>query len=186
MKKEYMEFLKKLQHEMLTQNTVGQADPRFWVVMQEVRDYGIEDNEDGVELFDTDYCETVCDGGLKEIYEWLQELDYDFDSIIYDKFLNDILVKFKGKSSFYISDIDDLISLLRVLGYKNYTAIKYRTRYEIVQNTMFLTLRECENHIKANGYHYTKPKPYAMTAWRSPQVEMLYKILQETNWDSIK
>ena len=54
---------------------------------------------------------------------------------------------------------------------------------EIDENTMFLTLRECKEHIEANSYHYNKPHPYAMTAWRSPQVERLYKILQNTNWN---
>lgn len=30
--KEDIEFLKELQNEMLTQDTICQADPRFWVV----------------------------------------------------------------------------------------------------------------------------------------------------------
>lgn len=46
MRKEDIEFLKSLQDEMLTQDTVGQASPRFWVVMQTERMYGVEDGYD--------------------------------------------------------------------------------------------------------------------------------------------
>ena len=42
--KKDIEFLKELQHEMLTQDTVCQADPRFWVVQQKVRTYGIHED----------------------------------------------------------------------------------------------------------------------------------------------
>lgn len=38
---EDIEFLRNLQHEMNMQDTVGQADPRFWVVMETVRQWGI-------------------------------------------------------------------------------------------------------------------------------------------------
>ena len=53
----------------------------------------------------------------------------------------------------------------------------------IAENTMFLTLREAQEHIRLNGYHYKNPRPFAMTAWRSPQVEQLIKVLQEADWD---
>lgn len=52
----------------------------------------------------------------------------------------------------------------------------------IVPNTLFFTLRECEEHIRDNDYHYRNPEPYCMCAWRSPQVERLWRILRATDW----
>ncbi|VDG73425.1 Uncharacterised protein [Clostridium carnis] len=183
MKKEDREFLIKLQHEMLTQDTVGQADPRFWVVMQEVKEYRVEDDEDGVQIYDTDSCEIACDGDLKDIYDWIEEQEFDLLKCDYNDVFGQIEIQLDNEEEYVIEDADDLIKFLEELGFSNYEIVKYRVREEIAQNTMFLTLDECKNHIKANGYHYTKPHPYAMTAWRSPQVARLYKILQETKWD---
>ena len=64
--------------------------------------------------------------------------------------------------------------------------MNYKEEYQIVENTFFLTLKECKEHIEANHYHYNKPRPYAMTAWRSPQVEKLYEILAETDWSELE
>ncbi|MDU2111703.1 MAG: hypothetical protein E7E92_04200, partial [Clostridiales bacterium] len=62
----------------------------------------------------------------------------------------------------------------------------YKMEEFIVPNTMFLTLRECREHIEANKHHYNKPFAFGMSAWRSPQVTQLYDILLNTNWDGIK
>ena len=48
---------------------------------------------------------------------------------------------------------------------------------------MFITKESCKNHIRLNGYHYHNPHTYAMTAWRSPEVEKLWKLLEETDWE---
>ena len=51
-------------------------------------------------------------------------------------------------------------------------------------DTMFLTNREAKEHLKSNHYHYTsKAHTYAMTAWRSPQVEKLIHILQTADFE---
>lgn len=39
--------------------------------------------------------------------------------------------------------------------------------------------------IKCNDYHYIDPHTYGMTAWRSPQVERLYKILHEVDFKQL-
>lgn len=75
MNKEDIKFLKNLQHEMLTQDTVGQANPRFWVIIDKIKHYGIDSDYgyDGVEI--------LSDGGeiiatnLKELYEFLIDND---------------------------------------------------------------------------------------------------------------
>ena len=63
--------------------------------------------------------------------------------------------------------------------------VPMRNVERIAENTMFLTLRECKEHIERNRHHYHDPKTYAMTAWRSPQVERLWKILQEVDWSNL-
>lgn len=95
-----IEFLKNLQHEMLTQDKVCQASPIFWVVAQ------------------------------------------------YEKIPT--------------------------------------SEHTIQRNTFFLTLRECKEHIQRNHYHYNKTvHSYAMTAWRSPQVEKLYEILENVDFSKL-
>ena len=51
-------------------------------------------------------------------------------------------------------------------------------------NTMFLTEKEARKHLERNYYHYSEDAhTYCMVAWRSPEVEKLWKILRETKWD---
>lgn len=51
------------------------------------------------------------------------------------------------------------------------------------EGTFFLTLRDAQEHIRLNHYHYKNPHTYAMTAFRSPSFEKLLGILQTVNWD---
>ena len=69
--KEDLDFLIDLQHEMLTQDTVSQAAPRFWVVAGTRKEYrGREYGCDGETLIhDT---EEVADG-LEEAVEYFKE-----------------------------------------------------------------------------------------------------------------
>lgn len=67
-----------------------------------------------------------------------------------------------------------------------YTLVPMRDTFVNVENTMFLTLEDCEEHIKANSHHYNNPKPFAMTAWRSPQVEYLVALLKEVDWENLE
>ena len=183
MNKEDIQFLKDLQNEMLTQDHVCQADPRFWVVMQTVRDYWVDDNIDGISIYDTDGCDTVFEGSLEELPEWLNK---NFDCIKSCEYGDDsITFIFDDEDEYYISDIQDIKEFLDNYAYEQYSVCYYRDRNEIVENTMFLTLKECKEHIEANHYHYNNPRSYAMTVWRSPQVERLYKILQNTEWDEL-
>lgn len=59
-------------------------------------------------------------------------------------------------------------------------------RRAVVEDTLFLTLRECREHIERNRHHYKRPRTYAQTAWRSPQFERLISILQQVDWNVIR
>ena len=53
----------------------------------------------------------------------------------------------------------------------------------ISSNSLFLTLREATEHLKANWYHYEKGAcPYCMCAFRSPQFERLIKLLRTADF----
>lgn len=137
-------FLIELQEELNTQDTVGQADPRFWVVRQKVAVPCPDD-------WDPDFYEFVTDDGDS------MEIETDESETVGS------VLELIGLES---------VEMLRPMRYEN----------AVVPDTMFLTLRECREHIEANHYHYKKPHPYAMTAWRSPQVEKLIQILQTADW----
>ena len=49
-----IKFLSDLQHELNTQDHVGQADPRFWVIMGKEKCIVPEGYEDGVTLIDNE------------------------------------------------------------------------------------------------------------------------------------
>lgn len=186
MQKEDIEFLNELKNEMLSQGETWQPDPHFWTVMQEVRDYNVPNGEeDGIEIIKDG--EEVCEGDLKSISEWLKEFleenGIEINNYIYNEYRNFIDITFIEGNSYIIKNAEDLISVLNDMGYDDYSFVTYKIREEIVTNTLFFTKKECENHIKANGYHYTNPKPCAMTAWRSPQVKKLFDILKNTDWE---
>jgi hypothetical protein len=184
MNKNDIEFLKELQHEMLTQDTVCQADPRFWVVMQTVKDYWVDDDVDGICIFDTDACENVFEGGIEDLGNWIKN---EFDVVTKCECDNGFLeIVCEDENEYYINDVSEIRDFLEGYSSGRYSICNYRNREEIVPDTMFLTNRECKEHIKSNDYHYNKPHSYAMTAWRSPQVARLYKILQNTNWDELQ
>ena len=177
--KEDIKFLKELQHEMLIQDTCCQASPRFWVVQQKVRTYVVDEDYgiDGSELINKNDFEDSIDLKNKE------------DIIELCKYL-ELKCEIKNEKLYiedkWMYDNEDIIECLKNNGYDNYYIVNYKEEYQIVENTFFLTLKECKEHIEANHYHYNKPRPYAMTAWRSPQVEKLYEILAETDWSELE
>lgn len=172
MEKEDIEFLKQLQHEMLTQDNACQASPRFWAVMTTRRIYLVDDDIEGYEV--------VIDGEragetIKEVLSYIQDFYEDYCEEFPDK-----IEEWKKYESLY-----ELVEALKDEGWDIFR-VPYRDIKVIAENTFFLTLEECKKHIELNRYHYNNPYPYCMTAWRSPQVERLYKILENTNWNDFK
>ena len=130
-------FLCELRDELNTQDTVCQADPRFWVV----RGSRWEPCWEGhAERF------SLCEDGerIGELEEYRDHLPGGL------------------------------------------TCVPERRVESNEDNTFFMTLRECREHIERNRHHYpADAHPYAMTAWRSPQVGRLWKILQEVDWAAL-
>lgn len=187
MNREDMNFLKELQNQMLTQDNFNQANPRFWVIRQKNRIYGLRDG------FDIDGVEAILNGekiaqDFKELAEYLMETDDSVKVEFYKDEIEEYAIIENDGDKKHCSTIYELAEYMTdELGYdEDLYLVNYRDEYFIAENTMFLTFEECKRHIERNGYHYNEPHPYAMTAWRSPQVERLYKILENTNWDELE
>ena len=166
MTKEDAEFLKDLQHELNTQETDCQADPRFWVVNETKREWGFESG------YADDIMVCNCDGDTwetpEEILEYLIENDYLSKDQIDEN---------------YEYDFDEILSLL---DNSDFYTCGYKDEDSTVPDTFFLTKRACKQHIEQNDYHYTKPHTYAMTAWRSPEYERFMKLFKSMNLDEIE
>lgn len=165
--KEDMEFLRELSHELKTQNKDCQASPRFWVV-GDYEDRLVPEGEgDKVKFFLPDDCDEF---SIEDIKDMLLE--------------HDCINKEKVNEAFedydLLGDYDDIIDLVRTY-IDDGAHVFYTERTHIIKkDTMFITKQSCQNHIKSNHYHYTKDAhTYAMTAWRSPEVEKLLKILEK-------
>ncbi|MGB7594478.1 MAG: hypothetical protein WBL80_02825 [Erysipelotrichaceae bacterium] len=170
--KEDVEFLKNLQQEMLTQEHDCQAEPRFWTVAQTEKKGGIADGyQDGSVIYDSHCCEEfgstieAAKTYLKDNEEYVEDMDE-------------------------INELEELVDFLNEHDPDNGSRYDLRN-YKIVENvlqpnTFFLTKKACKQHIEANKHHYNgSVHSYAMTAWRSAQVERLYEILENVNFNSL-
>lgn len=209
--KEDFDFLIELQHEMLTQDHVSQAAPRFWVVAGTRREYrGSEYGCDGeVLIHDT---EEVADG-LEEAVEYFlenyaDEMEQENITITSGTLANSYKVLkidptvnkedeeyIEGEEIYFEADliqtIDELLeAMIDVDIIDNnglYDSASYTNEHYRYPDTMFLTNRSCKRHIELNHYHYSADAhSYAMTAWRSPEVEHLWKILDVIDWKTMR
>lgn len=184
--REDIEFLVDLQNEMNTQPHLCQADPRFWVVKTfEYRQATDDDEIYRVTFYDDtgDISSMTFDEALKLAHK--SNIDLGGEEYAQEK-LDDFCLNVDATGCirwWYESDAKRFVEEYADAKCAN---VAYETREpKIAENTMFLTLREAQEHIRLNGYHYTDPYTYAMTAWRSPQVEQLYKILHEVDFQQL-
>lgn len=166
-----IEFLNDLQLQMLTQDTVCQASPRYWAVAQYRQYPAHEDYADSSYLVDDEG--NVIGENLGEVIKKLLE---DHDEILQES-------DFQNCSD---NDLSDVINVLTELGIREYKEVYYSNVHEVERNSFFLTLEECKKHIELNRHHYNDTvHSYAMTAWRSPQVEKLYEILENVDFSKL-
>lgn len=183
--KEDIAFLKELQHEMLTQDHVSQAAPRFWVVRGTVKEYGFEvgyADEDGL-MID---CETFLDD-FEGVYEYLIE-HHPKTPYKYDKDSEELSYYNHEEDEWMIfNDMEEIRDFLQEQGDDEATVVGCKSVEKNFENTFFLTNKECKKHIEQNYYHYpADAHSYAMTAWRAPEVEKLWNILDRINWDQVE
>ena len=188
-----IKFLKELQKELNTEDNVGTASPRYWVIRQPERIYHVDRDEADYYVFLDDdyqeltleelknYLEDVYDDNLKSVdikdgvltFEYLDEFSEEIEKYTID-FYNSSL-----ESSYSVDKVLELLELeVNVVYYKEIDAT--------VDNCMFLTQIDAENHLRANDYHYhEKARTYCMCGWRSPRFERLINILSKTDFESM-
>lgn len=188
-----LDFLVDLQREMNTQDTLGQRDPRFWVIMD--YDYRTAAPDEAVthvlEVTDgCDYARYSINELMKVAYEDVLENDGEEAAA---EWLEDVCVlriedpadgscTFHRQLSFGISGICESYFSPRCSQWV------YQVKEPRIScNTMFLTQAEASAHLEDNRHHYDPAAhTYAMTAWRSPQVERLYGILHEVDFRALR
>lgn len=188
-----IKFLKELQKELNTEDKVGTATPRYWVIRQPERIYHVDrDAADYYMFVDDDYqeltleelknyLEDVYDDNLKSVdikdgvltFEYLNEFSEEIERYTID--FNNLPLE----SSYSVDKVLELLELeVDVVYYKEVDAT--------VDNRMFLTQIDAENYLRANDYHYhEKARTYCMCGWRSPRFERLINILSKTDFDSM-
>ncbi|EAC5831971.1 hypothetical protein A2G24_01115 [Listeria monocytogenes] len=174
MTKEELEFLKNLQEELNEQPSDGNADPVFWVV----GDYQWELAPDG---YEEDYRVYASDGDEFSLSGFLEYLTETGD---YDEVLSEV--------NSYDSDYEHAEKIIDFLDYNagnvdGFRLVGVLERHIVEPNTFFITKEEAKRHIQANRHHYTsKVHTYAMTAWRSPVVGRLWKVLRTCDFDKLE
>ena len=197
-----LDFLIDLQYELNTQDTVCQADPRFWVVAGMQKTCVGQEYSEGEELVGG---ESVLADGIEEAVKYFQEEviiaanedSEDFKYILEEEptcsFKSWRILKIDKtcdkndedytKGDEILKEYIEALSDCGIINDDEYMVGYYRNEHHIYPNTMFLTNRSCKRHIELNHYHYDADvHSYAMTAWRSPEVEQLWNILQKVDW----
>ena len=166
MKKAYTDFLRNLQQELLTQSTDGNRDPTYWGVLVRKRVYGLQEGN----------CMVTTEDGEGPIgkpndpQSIMQAICEQHDYLSLEEFDDP-------------ADIEDIVGQANdLLGMDTYQVVYYRDEWELAQDAIFLTKKACLEHIACNGHNYLDPKPYAMTAFRCPEYEMLLSILKTVDW----
>lgn len=163
--KEQLLFLQNLKEELNSQTHDSQASPRFWVVRDYKEEPCWEGNAEYHHIASNDICVYGDVNSFKEdlkINGYLDELSDDAIEELNEIVDEEVLVVW-------------LEEQLKIESY----IVPMHTVDVIKKDTFFITKRECQEHIKRNQHHYSsKAHTYAMTAWRSPQVEKLWEVLE--------
>ena len=160
---EDFKFLEDLQHELNTQDNDGSADPLYWGVM-ETRMVYVPDGCGEASIYMGD--------GVKMTLE--EAVKYVEDNIQNDAELQE---KWKDIDKDWMDDVVDFIH--DEMGEYECRVIWEDKESVISRDTgAFLTKRACQEYIDRYGYNHTKPRTYAMTAFRNFELERLLKVLK--------
>lgn len=162
-------FLKDLQNELLTQPDDGQADPRYWGILETKE----EPSPNGIGT-PVIYMGDGCTMDLEEAQEYAKETmlgDREFD-IETEKYPDDWEELDKTSMSAFVDFCHEHF------GWNDVRIVYLDRQQRVAEDAMFLTKRSCQKHIENNRHHYSRPQTYAMTAWRNPEMERLLNILK--------
>lgn len=186
-----VKFLKELQKEINTEDNAGTASPRYWVIRQPERIYNLDEDEANYYMFIDEYdhqelslddlkvmLEDTDDDNLKSVEVKDGVLTFEY----FDKYLEKIETYDIDFNNLYTDGRDKILELLEF----EVRVIYYSELDVTVDNCMFLTQIDAENHLRANDYHYhEEARTYCMHGWRNPRFERLINILSKTDFDSM-
>ncbi len=179
-------FLKELQQELNGQSTLLTADPWFWVIRDyEYREATRDDDVEAVRLL-ADGASTIM--SLEEVVSLAYKDKLDTGGEDYAKdWLDDNRIQFDEDGNMWLGSFDAFEGVVNEFAVNRlFDYVLLAKMWAIVPCTMFLTRREAEEHLKANYYHYTsEAHTYCMTAWRSPDVAQLIKLLHTVDFDEL-
>lgn len=181
MKQEDIEFLKELKKKIKEGNRCGEAEPAYWMI-EDQDSYGSSDPEGADEaiLCNPEDCyHQYTDDDLEDVKEALAktaEGNYFEDELADCKTINEV-IDLMERYNVYESEDNNLVKIVYLHYYWKLCDF----------SGAFLTYEDAEEHLKENYYHYSgKAHPYALTAFRNPTFERLWKIITETDWDKEK
>ena len=161
--KDDLDFLKDLQHELNTQDNDGTSDPLYWGVIEESEEYVPEGfGEPRISYDDGSWT-------LEEAVEEVNEVINEYDQDTQDEW-----------KDIWKDDAENVCNFMRETLKWDFCDVYYVEKVDRVSNFSgaFLTKRSCKQHIENNSYHYNKPRPYAMCAFRNYELERLLTILK--------
>lgn len=177
-----VQFLSDFQKELNTQDTVGQADPRYWILRGKEKVYNVsEEVADGYSLINGDIVCDTYEEIIKHINENAEEAGSDIRLQKAKYALFEIVEN--GNIIQTLTDTEETNEWLHEHGYKDYDIVTWKEVDKNYENAMFLTEADAAEHLHKYGYNYdSEAHTYAMTAQRSPRVEHLIEFLQTADF----
>ncbi len=176
--KEELQFLIDLQKELNTQESYGQADPKYWVIRDYEKIYGSNlEDADGIAIFDSDTGSTVYEGEIPVFYGTSEDISKIIEILEANEYELSVEEKELINSSY---NTDSLVLALEEAGF---CVLEYKTVPK--ESNFFFTQKAAQNHLRLNDYHYCdEAHSYAHTVWRSEE-EKLWDILRKVDWTNI-
>lgn len=166
---EQYEFLKNLQHELLTQPTDGNADPVFWGVIEE-KEIGVPDGCGEPRIYLGDGVVNTLEEAVAYVDEWIEDCDDETKNV-----WDDVDKEWS----------EDVVDFIKTYIDMQCRLVSVDKKRELSDETgAFLTKRACQEYIDKYGYNHTNPHTYAMTAFRNYEYDELINILKTVKFDS--
>lgn len=177
MRKEDIEFLKELAHELKTQDNCGTRNP-VWCIMDTRKVAKPEGCGDEIKVFDGD-----------TFFSLSYFADYAVENFIKEEEgISDDTIRLKILDCRSTCDLKYVLDLYFAANTDDYKIVDCSEEEFVTEQTAgaFLTLRAAKKHLKENYYHYSaNAKAYALSAWRNPELERLLDIIKDTNWEAL-
>lgn len=185
---EELNFLRQLQTELNTQDHMCQRDPRFWVIAGEKQIPTDLEHATSLIILNAATGEELARPNYESVKNWLNTyVNLELERQAKTRLLVDENLRITSTPDSNIKvnveylEMADITDMLNQLNLTTSFDIQYMTtEFHIYPNTLFLTHKDAEDHLHKYGYNYDPTAhAYAMTAERSPSVEMLWRILQQ-------